>query len=127
MDFILSAINPKYLLLVVLFSVLFHIIHGLFFISFVDMFKNTQNIISLAIFSFFMGKFLVFQWSQTVLDFSKFFGFYSDRLFLLLVIDIIIVPLIVLPGFISFRFSRLYSHIGIYQQLFRRNSDNSSA
>ncbi len=127
MDFTLSAINPKYLLLVVLFSVLFHVIHGLFFISFIDMFKSTKNIISLAIFSFFMGEFLVFQWSQTVLDFSKLFGFYSDRLFLLLVIDIIVVPLVVLLGFISLRFSRLYSHIGVYQLLFRRNSDNSSA
>lgn len=125
MDFFLTFVSTENKLLVVLFSVLFHLLHGLFFIYFADTFKRTLNVIRLGVVSLFLGEFFVFQWARYVLYFSHLFGFYSDWLLFLLIVDVVVVPPLVLLGFVLFRYSRLYAYVDIDQILFRRNSHNN--
>jgi len=125
MDFFLTFVSTENKLLVVLFSVLFHLLHGLFFIYFADTFKRTLNVIRLGVVSLFLGEFFVFQWARYVLYFSHLFRFYSDWLLFLLIVDVVVVPPLVLLGFVLFRYSRLYAYVDIDQILFRRNSHNN--
>ncbi len=125
MGFFLTFLSTEHKLLAVLFSALFHFLHGLFFIYLSDTFKNTLNVIRLGIVSLFLGEFFVFQWARHVLYFSHFFGFYSDWLLLLLIVDIVAVPPLVLLGSVLFRYSRFYAYVDIDQFLFRRNSHDN--
>lgn len=125
MDFFLTFVSAENKLLAVLFSVLFHFLHGLFFIYFADTFKSTLNVIRLGVVSLFLGEFFVFQWTRYVLYFSHFFGFYSDWLLFLLIVDVLVVPSIVIFGSVLFRYSRFYAYVDIDQIIFRRNSHNN--